>query len=422
MLVLLALLLTWAALPVDAAEDTVRLNAPQQQDKPYLVLVSIDGFRWDYPELADTPALDRIATLGLKAEALQPVFPTLTFPNHFSIATGQLPAQHGLVANEFPHEDRQHWYRYKDRTAVQDGGWYLAEPIWVTAERAGMLTAAYYFVGTEADVGGIRPTHWYPFDGETSGDDRVRQVLEWLAEPPESRPHFITLYFEDVDETSHAYGPGSPESLEAIRTVDRQIGRLLDGIAALPHGKEIFLMVLSDHGAAGYHGEREPLVLDHLVDLTGTEAVDGGPFVYLYFDAGAASRIDSVRDTINAHWNCGRAMRPADAPAAWQLSDSPRFADLIVQADLGCAVISSDSKRGKITRGDHGWAPEAPQMRGIFYALGPTIARGSRTGVIGVTELHPLMLSILGLAAREDAGKLPAALSAVLGNSPDSTH
>ena len=419
---LLALLLTWVTQQVHAADDDVRLNAPQQRDKPYLVLVSIDGFRWDYPELADTPALDRIAANGLKAEALQPVFPTLTFPNHFSIATGQLPGQHGLVANEFLDENRQHWYRYKDRTSVQDGDWYLAEPVWVTAERAGMLTAAYYFVGTEADVGGVRPTHWYPFNAETSGEDRVRQVLDWLAEAPESRPHFITLYFEDVDEASHDYGPGSPESLAAIGAVDRQIALLLDGIAALRHGNEVYLLLVSDHGVAGYRSDREPLVLDRLVDLTDTEAVDGGPYVYLYFEAEAAARIDSVRDTINAHWDCGRAMRPADTPAAWQLTDSSRFADLIVQADLGCAVISTDSKRGKITPGDHGWAPEAPEMRGIFYALGPTIAPDSRIGVIGVTELRPLMLSILGLAAPEDAAALSASLSAVAGGTPDSTH
>jgi len=419
---LLALLLTWMTLPALAGESSVRTNAPQQWDKPYLVLVSIDGFRWDYPELVETPALDRIAARGLKAEAMQPTFPTLTFPNHFSIATGRLPRQHGLVANDFLHQDRQRWYRSKDRATVEDGEWYLAEPIWVTAERAGMLTAAYYFVGTEADVGGIRPTHWFRFDGDTSGEDRVRQVLEWLAEPPESRPHFITLYFEDVDEVSHDHGPGSPESLQAIRTVDRQIGQLLDGIAALPHGDEVYLLLLSDHGAAAYRTDREPLVLDQLVDLSGTDAVEGGPYVYLYFEQGSDERIVAVRDTINAHWDCGRALLPEEAPAAWQVAAGQRFADLLVQADPGCAVISTASKRGKITPGDHGWAPEMPEMRGIFYALGPSIAPGSRAGLIGVTEVQPLMLYILGLAPPSGAGPLPASLSPLLGSMPDSTH
>lgn len=391
-LALLSLLLT-AAGPLAAAP----LNAPDQRDKPCLVLVSIDGFRWDFPTLADTPALDRMAAAGLKAEALQPVFPTQTFPNHFSIATGQPPAQHGLVGNEFPDEQRARWYQQKDRATVQDGDWYLAEPVWVTAARQGMVTAAYYFVGTEAAIGGVRPDHWHDFDPRVPGERRVRQVLDWLAEPAESRPHFITLYFEQVDDHTHRSGPGSAESLQAISNVDRHIGVLLDGIAGLPHGNEIYVLLVSDHGSAGYRADREPLVLDRIVDLHGVKAVEGGPFVHLYFPPGDERRATAARDTINAHWDCGRALLPEDAPAHWNVTDSPRFPDLIVLANGGCAVLSTASMAHKITPGDHGWAPEMPEMRGIFYAIGPRMPPGSRTGVLSVTDIHPLMLSILGL-------------------------
>lgn len=383
------------------------LNAPEQRDKPYLVLVSIDGFRWDLPTLGETPALDRMAAAGLKAKALQPVFPTQTFPNHFSIATGQLPARHGLVGNEFPDDQRARWYHYKDRATVEDGDWYLAEPIWVTAARQGMVTAAYYFVGTEAPVGGVRPDHWHAFDPNVPGEQRVHKVLEWLGEPPERRPHVITLYFEQVDDHSHWSGPGSAEALQAIRDVDRNIGVLLDGIASLPHGDQIYVLVVSDHGSAAYRPDREPLVLEGLVDLQGVRAVEGGPFVYLYFPPGEAGRAAAARDTINAHWDCGRAMLPQEAPADWGLTGSPRFPDLIVLADGGCAVLSTASMGHKITPGDHGWAPEMPEMRGIFYAIGPRIPPGSRTGVLRVTDIHPLMLSILGLQPAQGAAADP---------------
>jgi predicted AlkP superfamily pyrophosphatase or phosphodiesterase len=417
----LTLLLTalLASLPVGAgAPPNAPVNALGQRDKPYLVLVSIDGFRWDYPSLVDTPALDRMAAAGLKAEALQPVFPTQTFPNHFSIATGLPPAQHGLVGNDFPDESRTRWYHYKDRATVQDGDWYLAEPIWVTAARQGMVTAAYYFVGTEAPVGGVRPDHWRAFDSEVPPEQRVRQVLDWLAEPPASRPHVITLYFEQVDDHSHWSGPGSAESLRAIRDVDRQLGVLLDGIGALPHGDEVYVLVVSDHGNAAYLPDREPLVLDRLVDLDGVRAVEGGPFVHLYFPPGAGRRAAAARDLINAHWDCGRALLPEDAPAAWNVSASPRFPDLIVLADRGCAVLSTPAMAHKITQGDHGWAPEVPEMRGIFYAVGPRIPPGARPGVLQVTDIHPLMLSILGLEAScppgHVAGAAPDPLSALL--------
>ena len=161
--------------------STIDPNRADQRSKPYLVLVSFDGFRWDYDSLTDTPAMDRMAREGLKAEALQPAFPTVTFPNHFSIASGTLPWRHGIVANDFPAGNGEDWYRYKDRSKVQDGRWYLAEPIWVTAEKAGLRTAAYYFVGTEADVEGIRPSDGRAFDADVPGRARVSQVLDWLS-------------------------------------------------------------------------------------------------------------------------------------------------------------------------------------------------------------------------------------------------
>jgi predicted AlkP superfamily pyrophosphatase or phosphodiesterase len=351
------------------------VNAAEQLDKPYLLLVSIDGFRWDFADLQDTPAIDRIAENGLKADALQPVFPTLTFPNHFSIATGVRPASHGIVANDFPNEDGSRWYRYKDRSSVQDGQWYLAEPIWVTAEKQGMVTAAYFFVGTEADVAGVRPTHWRPFDASISGEERVAQVLSWLSEPPETRPHLITLYFEEVDVHTHSSGPGSAESLQAIRRVDAQVQRLLDGIESLPHGNEVYVLLVSDHGQASYN---------------------------------------PMRDVINEHWTCGRAMLPTQSPPAWNMGSSARYPDLIVLADPGCSVLSTADKQNKINTGAHGWSPEMPEMRGIFYAMGPRIPRGIKIGIVDATDIYPLMLSILGLTAPHamegDPDKLPSLL------------
>jgi predicted AlkP superfamily pyrophosphatase or phosphodiesterase len=376
-----------------------RENAPGQLDKPYLVLVSLDGFGWNFTDLCATPAFDRIAAQGLKAEALQPVFPTLTFPNHYSIATGLLPRNHGIVANSFRHEDGQQWYHYKDRTAVQDGRWYRAEPIWVTAEKHGMLSAAFFFVGTEADVGGVRPTHWRAFNAGISGTERVDQVLDWLGKPAEVRPHFITLYFEQVDDETHNHGAGSEQSIEAIRLVDGYLQRLMDGILRLSHGDRVYVLLVSDHGMAGYREDVPPLVLDEIVDLDGVRTVEGGPFVYLHLENKDQKRAAALKDEINRQWSCGRALRPADAPAAWHIDDSGLWPDLIVQAEPGCAVVSSDSQMHKMSAGDHGWAPEYRDMSGIFFAQGPRIPAGARPGVVQVTDIYPLMLRLLELPA-----------------------
>ena len=390
------------------------VNAAEQRDKPYLLLVSIDGFRWDFADLQDTPAIDRIAENGLKAEALQPVFPTLTFPSHFSIATGVRPASHGIVANEFPNEDGSSWYQYKDRSSVQDGQWYLTEPIWVTAEKQGMVSAAYFFVGTEADVAGVRPSHWRAFDASISGEDRVAQVLGWLSEAPETRPHLITLYFEEVDTHTHSGGPGSAESLEAIQRVDAQLQLLLNGIGNLAHGKEVYVLLVSDHGQASYDSAQPTLVLDRIIDLEGTRNVEGGAYVFIHFEEVDINRAERMRDVINDHWACGRAMLPTQTPPAWNMGSSERYPDLIVLADPGCAVLSTAEKQNKINAGAHGWSPEMPEMRGIFYAMGPRIPAGIQIGIVETIDIYPLMLSILGLTAPHamegDPDKLPSLL------------
>jgi predicted AlkP superfamily pyrophosphatase or phosphodiesterase len=421
----LAALLACICAPVMSAASSPAAsggtNAPEHLGKPSLVLVSIDGFRWDFAERFGAGNIRSIGKRGFKAEALQPAFPTLTFPNHFAIATGVLPGRHGLVANVFPHENGADWYDYKDRSAVEDGAWYLAEPIWVTAEKQGMVTAAYFFVGTEADVGGIRPSRWRSFDPDHDGAQRVRQVLQWLAEPVVTRPRLITLYFEDVDDETHDHGVGSEESIEAIRRVDGFIGQLIEGIDALPHDHQVYLLLVSDHGQASYDPGKRVLVLDEIVDLSGMRLVEGGPYVYVHMEDPNDDRATAMRDAINAAWDCGRAMLPGDTPRDWRVETSPRFPDLIVQADPGCGVISSESMRHKITPGDHGWAPDMPEMRGIFYAMGPGIRTGTGVGVIEVTEIYPLMLEILGLPGQKGESRYhPAIIPATSINSSKS--
>jgi predicted AlkP superfamily pyrophosphatase or phosphodiesterase len=393
---LLGALLPFALLAVAACTSP----APAEQapsGTPTLVLVSFDGFRWDYATLTETPNLDRLARRGLRAQALIPVFPTLTFPNHFSIATGVWPWRHGIVANRFPNDEGDSWYSLSDRTSVEDGRWYQAEPIWVTAEKAGLRTAAYYFVGTEADIQGVRPGDWRSFDKEVPGRARVDQVLDWLQRPTDRRPHLVTLYFEHVDDNSHWYGPGSPESLRAIRQVDDWLGRLLDGIETLPQSDDVYVLVVSDHGQ-GTYASRDALVLDQRVDIDGAAVVNGGAYAFVHLD-GDRARAAAMRDSINRDWDCGRAYLPEDLPAAWNAGNSPRYPELVVQPDPGCGVITRASDSHRLLPGDHGWPPDHPDMWGIFYAAGPRIPAGTVTGPVRVVDVHPLMLAILGLEA-----------------------
>jgi len=383
--------------PEVALHGSGGVNAEPQRAKPYLVLVSIDGFRWDYMDRFPTPGMHRIAAAGTRAERLLPVFPTLTFPNHYSIATGLYPAHHGLVANDFPNRDRTRWYSLKNRETVEDPSFYAGEPIWVAAETQGMVSSAFFFVGTEAPVTGVPPTHWRSYDKKIPGRERVGQVLAWLGLPPESRPHVYTLYFEGVDDNSHWYGPDSVENAVAIARVDENIGRLLDGIEKLPYADDVNIILLSDHGQGAYVENQQPYLLADHADLEDTRIVEGGSYLFLYLDDRHAGRAAAITATVNAGWAHGHAYLPGDTPVQWQVDDNPSFPDVILMPNPGYAVLSSMDMVGKINAGDHGWAPESPDMHGFFVACGPNIRRGKALGPVRDIDIYPLMLFILGL-------------------------
>jgi len=371
-------------------------------DQPYLILISLDGFRWDYIDRFPTPAIDALASHGVKAEALLPVFPTLTFPNHYTIATGLYPARHGIIANRFRSRENGDWFIHKQKATAQDGHWYKGEPLWVAAENAGIRTASFYFVGSEADIRGVQPADWRAYDKSVGGDARVRQVLNWLKRKPTRRPHLITLYFEDVDDYSHWYGPDSPENAAAVERVDGYLTALISGIDELPFADQVSIVLVSDHGQGSFNLDSKALVLDELLDLSGTSPVDGQSYVFLYLDEPDVKRATAIRDRINEVWNCGNAYLPDDTPPAWMVRENPDFADVLIIADPGCAVISSMDQSRKITRGDHGWPPEMPEMAGIFIAAGPRLPRGMNIGPVRSVDLYPLLMRLLGLEPNED--------------------
>jgi predicted AlkP superfamily pyrophosphatase or phosphodiesterase len=343
--------------------------------------------------------LDRIAQNGIRADALVPVFPTLTFPNHFSIATGLYPANHGLVGNRFPSIDRRRFFSLRDREAVQDGSWYQGEPIWAAAEKNGMVSAAFFFVGTEANVGGVSLSYWNAFDESISGTQRVDQVLDWLAMPADRRPHLITLYFEHVDTATHRGGPGSRASITSIKRVDGYLGRLLAGIDKMPIADDVYVVIVSDHGQTTTIRNVEPFVIDSVANIDGITIVNHGSVVFLYLPAPDRRRSETIRDAINDAWKHGKAMLRHETPDSWHITDGSGFADIIVQAEPGYVVYSSrdQSSHAGASIGDHGWAPENKEMHGIFLATGPRLPKGKQIPAINATDVYPLMMDILEL-------------------------
>jgi len=261
----------------------------------------------------------------------------------------------------------------------------------------------------------VRPTHWRPFSKDVPGDARVAQALEWLALPAAERPRLVTLYFEDVDDHAHWTGPDSPEAVEAIRRVDGWIGKLLDGIAALPHGDRVAVVLVSDHGQRGYEDAPPFVIAEHVApaDLEGADIVEGGPYALFHFAEPDPARARRLASAINGAWRHGHAWLPENAPQDWRVEPGPRTPDLIVQADPGYAVLSRPEAKTKLTPGDHGWAPSDPAMHGIFIAAGPGLPAGRALPSVHVVDVRPLILRWLRLDAAPGDGD-PQALAGLL--------
>ena len=386
------------------APGTGGTNQPAVQSRPHVVLVSFDGFHPRYLTRFDTPHFDRLAARGMRAAGLVSVFPSLTFPGHYSIATGLHPEAHGMVGNRFFDPARGAEFSYRRRDDAQDGSWWGGEPIWVTAEKQGMVSAAFFFPGTEADIGGVRPSHWRPYDGRVRNRERIDQVLAWLALPPAERPHLVTLYFSVVDSAGHRLGPDDPDMRASVERADGLLGQLTAGIDALPHGERVALVVVSDHGMAA-PDPHQTTVLPEVADLSDARLVGAGPSVSLHVDDPERAR--DLRDRLNARLVHARAYLREELPDHLHASGNARLGDLLVMP-TGFGMVHFDPDDSP-PPGMHGWDPTLPEMHGIFLATGPGIAAGTTLPAVDAVDVYPLLTHLLGLTPNPRvAGNLEA--------------
>jgi alkaline phosphatase D len=356
------------------------------------VLVSFDGFRGDYLDRYNAPSFQRLAQRGVRAKGLIPGFPSKTFPNHVSIVTGEYPGTHGITSNTFYDPDRKAFYSISQPNTVRDGSWYKAEPLWVTAERQGMVTASYFWVGSEAAIKGIRPATTMHFPDSVTNLQRVDTVLSWLNLPPERRPHFLTLYISDVDGAGHTYGPDDPHLQIAILAVDSALGHLMSGIDALPIRDRIYTVLVSDHGMAP-HSPEQTTTVSSLLDTTGIIIGDLGPNGHFYVPGGV-EKARIIRDSLNRHLQHGRAFLREELPQRLHYSSDPRGGDVVVMMDENYEIAR---RVPRTAGGNHGWDPIHPSMYGIFLVSGPGIKKGTMIAPFENIQVFPFLTEILGL-------------------------
>jgi len=368
-------------------------NAQQQIAKPYVILVSLDGFRYDYAKKYHAEHILALAARGAGApEGMLPSYPSITFPNHYTIVTGLYPEHHGLVANSFYDPARKETYSYHDPKAVGDGTWYGGTPLWVLAEQQGMRAASFFWVGSEADIQGVRPTYYLKFDGSFPNRKRVEQVLAWLHLPPEQRPHMITLYFSDTDTAGHRYGPDSSQVADAVHELDGEIGKLADGIkeSKLP----VDLIVLADHGMAEVKGA--PIHLDQYGLKTSWVDPIIGSSLYAKSEDDAQKAYEALRGKSDKFV----VYRRAQVPAYLHFDSNPREGDPVVipTGPYFISVAADLNGAERIPVGMHGYdATHMPEMKALFVAAGPDIRSGVALEPFENVDVYPLIAKILGL-------------------------
>lgn len=381
-----------------------RLAAPPE--RAILVLVSIDGFRWDYLDRYESPNLRQMAADGVRAEGLIAQFPTKTFPNHYSIVTGLKLANHGIISNNMRASDIPGEFSMSNRDVLADPRWWAGEPIWNTAERQGRVAAAMFWPGSETAIGGRQATFWMPFDDDMAPAERVGRVLSWLELPEDQRPSFLTLYFSNVDSTGHDFGPESAEVATAVAAVDRSIGELVAGVNRIGLDDRVHYVVLSDHGMAALDPDRM-IVLDSLIDVAAVDVVDWAPVLGVSPKDGDVEKLYAALKDKHPHL---AVYRRDEIPAVYGIAGHPRLPAVVGIADEGWYVASQREvdRWGQPGRrapgGTHGYDARLKSMYGLFLASGPRIKAGVTVPPFENIHVYEFMCAVLGLTPAKNDG------------------
>jgi predicted AlkP superfamily pyrophosphatase or phosphodiesterase len=396
-----------AALSLGCPE--ARPATPRQATGSTVVLVGVDGFHPSYLERAPSRHLRELAENGVRARWMVPVFPTLTFPNFYSIATGLYPEHHGIVSNTMK-DPLLGRFTLRNTAQVRDPRWWGGEPIWATAVKQGKRAATYFWPGSETAIGGVRPTYYKLYDAKAPNHARVRQVLDWLSLPADSAPSLVTLYLGDVDQAGHEFGPDAPETDSAIARVDSAIGALLAGLEQRGLDQRVNLVIVSDHGMAEVRPDHF-LYIEDLLAPRSADVVDLGATVALAPHAGREEEVYRRLDRA-PHL---RVYRRSEIPASFHYRANPRIQPIVAIADEGWMVTTRRSRSGdqRPPRGMHGYPPDVPSMRALFLARGPAFRKGAVVEPFQNIHLYPLLARLLGLKPARGDGVLDS-VAAVL--------
>lgn len=381
-------------------------SAQSENKPPKLLLISFDGFRADYLTKTDTPNFDLLTKSGVAGEGLIPVFPSKTFPNYYSIATGLYPENSGFVGNSMYDPEMGLSFSMGDREQVENPDWYGGEPIWNTVEKNGLNAGTMFWVGSEAPIQDIRPTFWKPYDGRMPNKARIDSVLKWMTLDDEKEIDFGTLYFSFVDSRGHRHGPDSDEVIEAIQEADQLIGYLIEELKSRELWGATNIIIVSDHGMAEVSRDRL-IVLDDYIDPAEVEIISSSPVVMMKVTQ--PGKHESIYEALKETEKHFKIYKKEHLPERFHLKNHHRVPELIMIADVGYTINTREfieSRRNYPSGGTHGFDNREKKMHAFFVANGPDFKEGYIMAPFQNIHLYELMAYLLEVPSAGTDGSL----------------
>ncbi len=370
-----------------------------------VLLVSFDGFRYDYLSKTDTPNFDKLVDSGVISEGLIPIFPSKTFPNYYAIATGLYPENNGFIANNMYDPEMDARFTISNREAVENPDWYQGEPIWNTVEKAGKKSGTMFWVGSETPIQDMRPTHWKQYNESMPDSARIDTVVKWLSYGNGKEVDLATLYFSFVDARGHRHGPDSPEVIEAIKRADDLMGYLMQLLNQKQISQKTNLIIVSDHGMTDISRDRV-VILDEMINPDDLEVISYSPAMMANVKGNNLDEIYSALKANEEHFN---VYKKEEIPERYQLKKHRRVPELLLVADIGYTITTREyfeSRANYPSGGNHGFDNQAREMHALFVAHGPDFKKGYTAKPFQNVHLYSLMAHLLEITPAPNDGNL----------------
>uniref|UniRef100_A0A8C3TLC5 Ectonucleotide pyrophosphatase/phosphodiesterase 3 n=1 Tax=Catharus ustulatus TaxID=91951 RepID=A0A8C3TLC5_CATUS len=380
-------------------EPCVSIESPQCPagfTLPPLILFSMDGFRAEYLETWSSllPNIEKFKTCGTHSKYMRAVYPTKTFPNHYTIVTGLYPESHGIIDNNMYDVDLNAHFSLSGEEKFKPA-WWKGQPVWLTAMYQNLTAGTFFWPGSDVPIEGTYPTLYNIYNGSVPYEERISGILKWLDNAQPKRPDIYTLYIEEPDSSGHSFGPVSAGVIKALQAADQALGMLMDGLKQRNLHKCVNLIVLADHGMEKTYCSQLEYMTNYFKEVN----------FYIY--AGPAARI-RAQNVPEDYFTCKspQHFKPyltPDLPKRFHYANNMRIDKVHLLVDRQWLAVRDESYTF-CDGGNHGYNNEFKSMEAIFLAYGPSFKEKTEVDAFENIEVYNLMCDLLRISPAENNG------------------